>query len=161
MQLKMHKTTVWKLKRSSAILSIKSRHTKYWTNLSKSCTSHLARGALMLRLERYREKSTSHIFKRYSRLRRKHSLLSGMYIQEIYTASNIGAYIWQRYASQNICILSLLATPSPTRLLSSVNDHKQLSMAISRGVSLRISELERCFTCGGLMSHRVSRNIKQ
>ena len=106
----------------SAILSkLKSRHTKYWTNLSKSQVLRTWReGALMLRLQRYREKSTSHIFKRYNRLRRKHSFAKW----HVYTRNRIHkrailGHIFGNSMRRKIFVFfHFLATPSPTRLLS-------------------------------------------
>ena len=108
----------------------------------------------MLRLQRYREKSTSHIFKRYNRLRRKHSFASGMYIQEIvYISEQYWAHIWQQYASQNICILSLWRRRHQQDYYRSVNDHKQLSMAISSWRQLENKRIRKMFYMWRAMSH--------
>ena len=119
----------------SAILSkLKSRHTKYWTNLSKSQVLRTWReGALMLRLQRYREKSTSHIFKRYNRLRRKHSFAK-WYIytrNRIHKRAILGHIFGNSMRRKIFVFFHFWRRRHQQDYYRSVNDHKQLSMAIS------------------------------
>ena len=149
-------------KYSATLSKLKSRHTKYWTNLSKSQVLRTWReGALMLRLQRYREKSTSHIFKRYNRLRRKHSFAKW----HVYTRNRIHkrailGHIFGNSMRRKIFVFfHFWRRCHQQDYYRSVNDYKQLSMAISSWRQLENKRIRKMFyNWRAYVSHSIKKH---
>ena len=135
-------------KYNATLDKLKSRHTKYWRNLNKSQVFRTWREcALMLRLQRNRKKSTIHIFNSYNRLRRKHSFARWhVYTRNRMHKRAILGHIFGSSMRRKIFVFfHFWRHRYQEHYRRSLNDQKQLSVAISSWRQLENKRIRKTF----------------